>query len=58
MKYSVRYVQPQDDEIDLEDYGHSPETKWDDLTEEEQNEILDPLRSKIINIHRIEQETE
>ena len=41
-------------EIDLEDYGHKPKTKWTDLSDEEKNEILDPLREgKILDIGEI-----
>jgi len=31
-------------EIDLEDYGHGAEVKFEDLTEEQRNEIGDSLR--------------
>lgn len=34
--------------IDLVDYGYSEDTSFDDLTEEQQNEITDPLREAII----------
>ena len=34
--------------IDLVDYGYSEDISFDDLTEEQQNEITDPLRESII----------
>lgn len=35
-------------EIDLEDYGHDEETRFEDLTEDQQNEITDSLRDETI----------
>ena len=34
--------------IDLEDYGYEADTKWDDLTEEEKNEVRDNASEQII----------
>jgi hypothetical protein len=34
---------PQQEVIDLVDYGFDAETSWNDLTSDEQNEILDSL---------------
>jgi len=47
--------------IDLSEYGHDEDTKWDDLTEDEQSEILDPLKEALVtaimyNTHDIEEE--
>lgn len=33
--------------INLEDYGHDENAKWEDLSDEEQREILDPIREEI-----------
>lgn len=35
-------------EIDLSDYGHSKNQKFEELTQEEQNEITDSLRSEVV----------
>lgn len=35
-------------EIDLEDYGHNEEIRFEDLTEDQQNEITDSLRNEAI----------
>lgn len=35
-------------EIDLEDYGHSESTTFEELSEEEKNEIIDHLREEAI----------
>lgn len=45
VKYSLGKLQQ---EIDLVDYGYDEDVKFEDLTEEEQNEILDPLREENI----------
>lgn len=35
-------------EIDLTEFGYEENQRWDDLTEDEQNEILDPMRMENI----------
>lgn len=37
---------PDEEVINLCDYGHSLTTKWDDLSDEEQNQIKDSLSEK------------
>jgi len=37
---------PKSEIINLKDYGFDTETKWDDLTDEERNEITDSLSEK------------
>lgn len=51
-KINIKYTVPTPEEtIDLCDYGHEEETQWSDLSEDERNEILDPLReSQILNV--------
>ena len=34
--------------VDLTDYGHLPETRWEELSEAEQHEIEDNLRENNI----------
>jgi len=44
MKALVKYSLAEYREtIDLEDYGHEPDVKWEDLTQEDKNEIHDTL---------------
>lgn len=35
-------------EIDLTDYGHSKNKKFEELTEADKNEITDSLRSEVV----------
>ena len=35
-------------EVDLTEFGHDESQRWDNLTEEQQNEILDPMRENQI----------
>jgi hypothetical protein len=44
MKVLVKFKINTQEEIDLTDCGYDESQRWDDLTEEEQNEILDPIR--------------
>lgn len=45
MKATIKYsLSKLEEQIDLTDYGHDENTRFEDLSEEEQNEILDPLR--------------
>ena len=49
MKYSIKLhlsIAPQ--EIDLQYYGYSKKTKWEDLTEKQQNEITDPIKTEAV----------
>jgi len=48
MKAYVRISYTSVHEIDLEDYGHEPHVCFEDLTDDEQNEITDHLREDII----------
>ena len=48
MKADVRISYTSVHEIDLEDYGHEAHVCFEDLTEDEQNEITDHLREDII----------
>lgn len=34
--------------IDLEDFGHDENTRWDDLSENEQNEIRDNVTEQMV----------
>lgn len=43
MVIEVKYSKPQDEFIDLEDWGHDEDTKLEDLTDEEIIEIRDGL---------------
>lgn len=51
-KAQVRYkTSTSFDSIDLEDYGHD-DKKWDELTEEEQIEVMDSLREQVtVEVH-------
>lgn len=40
VKYKVNIIT---EEIDLEDYGHDEDVRFEDLTEDEQNHITDSL---------------
>jgi len=48
MIYEITWRSPSNDTIDLKDYGHDEKTLWEDLSEDEQNEILDPIRDEAI----------
>lgn len=49
MKCRIKYSLPvYIDIIDLTDYGHDENVKFEDLTEDEQNEITDNLRDEVI----------
>ncbi len=42
-------------EIDLTDFGFDESKRWDDLKEDEQNEILDPIRNEQIATVTVEE---
>jgi hypothetical protein len=48
MKVLVKLKLNLETEVDLTEFGHDESQRWDDLTEEEQNEILDPMRETAI----------
>lgn len=49
MKVQVKFSVPVSiDVIDLADYGYDNETRFEDLSEDEQNEITDSLRDGMI----------
>lgn len=48
MKAEIRWQSPQIDTIDLTDFGHDENKTWDDLTEGEESEILDFIRSEFV----------
>lgn len=48
MKAEVKVTYSSNFEIDLEDYGHDPETRYEDLSVEQKNEICDHIREDAI----------
>lgn len=48
MKARVKLHYTEYTEIDLEDYGHNEDTRYEDLNEDDQAEILDHLRSEVV----------
>lgn len=48
MKASAKLTYSSFFEIDLEDYGHDENVKFEDLTEEQKNEIYDHLREEAV----------
>jgi hypothetical protein len=52
MKIEIIWHSPSTNVIDLEDYGHEENTSWDDISENDKNEILDALRDEIIPMPR------
>lgn len=48
MKILVKLKLNTQTEVELTDCGYDENTKWNDLTEEQQNEILDPIRQENI----------
>lgn len=44
MKILVKLKLSQETEIDLTEYGYHESQEWGNLTEIQQNEILDPIR--------------
>jgi hypothetical protein len=47
MKITVKFsVNVRETTIDLTDFGHLPETKWEQLTEAEQHEVEDSAREE------------
>ena len=57
MRVQVKFsIDRTNDTIDLEDLGFEEDTKWSDLTEDEQNEILDSLREEIVIYCSVEEE--
>ena len=48
MKARITWYSPQVDTIDLTDFGHDEEKTWDELTEDEESEILDFIRSEFV----------
>ena len=45
MKFSI---DKEKEIIDLEDYGHEPDVTWEDLDEDDKNEIRDSLTEQMI----------
>ncbi len=61
MKVEIKFTLNTSEMIDLSEYGYDEDAKWDDLTEDEQTEILDPLREALVtdimyNSYDIEEE--
>ena len=48
MEIEVIFYAPSSVKIDLEHYGHDENTEWMDLSDDEQNDILDILSYDII----------
>lgn len=48
MKILLKFKLNTQEEIDLTECGYDENIKWSDLTEKEQNEILDPIRMEQI----------
>ena len=46
MNVLIRWYTPTENNVDLMDYGHDADITWDDLNEEERNEVLDHIRSE------------
>lgn len=59
MKVLVKFKLNTQEEIDLTDCGYDENQRWDDLTDEEQNEILDPIRIQhfpTISVNEVEED--
>jgi hypothetical protein len=59
MKVLVKFKLNTQEEIDLTDCGYDENQRWDDLTDDEQNEILDPIRIQqfpTISVNEVEED--
>lgn len=55
MKVRIKYkVSTQTEVISLMDYGYDEETKWSELTEDQQHEIEDSLREQNVILVEVE----